>query len=194
MEVNVATMTFFGTTEDFREESVGPSGLERIQDGALSAAACRHFAQGLERLNRGDARQAATCFELALGQAPDFADGHIGLGIAYALDGRIYPALDHLQKAAELEPENFYAHFKLGQFYFKLRIPQKGYAEISRALDCAAALEERKLVAQVLHEEKQREKNGVVRPWWSKPFSRRALYVGAGLVASLLVMLVLYLR
>lgn len=188
----MATIILSEATKDLRLEPAGS--LERVHDAALSAQARRCFSEGIERLNRGGPREAAQHFEQALEVSPDFADAHIALGIAYALDNRIYPALEHLEKATELEPDNFYAHFKLGQFYFKLRIPQKGYAETSRALDCATSLGERKLVAQLLHEERQRENNSVMRPWWNKPFCRSALYLAAGLVATVLGMLVLHVR
>lgn len=179
-----------------REVCPGPSEfkqIERVGSAALPVEARRSFQEGIELLNRGEAREAARSFEEALEAAPDFADGHVGLGIAYAVDSRIYPALDHFERAAELEPRNFFAHFKLGQFYFKLRVPQKGYAEISRALECATTIEERKLVAQVLREERQREHNAVRRPWWNKPFKRAALGLGAVLGAAAILMLFLRL-
>ncbi len=151
------------------------------------------FDEGIERLNRGEAHQAAACFERALEIAPDFADAHVGLGIAFAVDSRVYPALDHLEKAVELEPENFFAHFKLGQLCFKLRVPDKGYAEMARALGCTTRLEERRLVAQLLREERQRERNGVTRPRWNRPFSRAAFFVGIGMGLAALLLLVFHL-
>jgi len=190
----VATTTFPMTIEDARQQCPATSQLARVDKEALSREARWCFTQGIELLNRGEAREAAACFARALAHSPDFADAHVGLGIAYAIDSRIYPALDHLERAAALEPKNFYTHFKLGQFYFKLRIPQKGYAETARALACAATLDERRLVAQILREERQRESSGVRRPWWNRPFSRSALYLGAGLVAAGCAMLVLYMR
>ena len=150
------------------------------------------FAEGLELINRGDASAAAECFEQIVAIAPDYADAHVGLGIAYAVRGRVYPALDHLQEATGLEPDNFFAHFKLGQLYFKLRIPQKGYDEMRKALDCATSAGERKLVGLLIHEEKQHEKKGLARPTWNRTFSRRSLWL---LAASVVVpMLVMFLK
>ncbi len=155
----------------------------------LSAAARGWFEEGLECLGRGEAGEAVKWFEKTLAANPDFADSHVGLGIAYACEHRIYPALDHLERATELEPDNFHAHLKLGQLYFKLRVPQKGYEEMSRALRCVVSLAERKLVAQLLREERQRERNDVRRPWWFKPFSLRTLFLGFLAVVTLFVML-----
>ncbi len=179
--------------EDGCRASGGATQIQRAETAALSAEAQRWFSEGLELLNLGEPRAAVAWFERALEVAPDFADGHVGLGIACAIDSRIYPALDHFERAAELEPWNFFAHFKLGQFYFKLRVPQKGYAEMSRALDCACTLEERKLVAQVLREEKQREHGGVRRPWWNRRFGRTGVLLGAVLGAAAILMLILHL-
>ncbi len=168
-----------------------PRELVPAEKSALPAEAHSYFSEGLERLNRGEARESARCFERALEKAPQFADAHVGLGIACAMECRIYPALDHLERAVELEPGNFYAHFKLGQLYFKLRIPEKGYAEMSRALECATLLEEKRLIAQLVREERQRERQGVARPWWNKPFSWAAIFLGAGCSVVLLVLLLL---
>ena len=180
----MATMNYSPAAQEVCRDSGEVRQIERVGSAALPAVAHRSFQEGIELLNHGEARAAARSFEQVLEAAPDFADGHVGLGIAYAIDSRIYPALDHFERAAELEPWNFFAHFKLGQFYFKLRVPQKGYAEIARALECATTLEERKLVAQVLREERQREHNAVRRPSWYKPFNRAALWLGAALGAA----------
>lgn len=150
---------------------------------ALPAAAQADLASALELIGTGEPAQAAAHLERLLEIAPDFADGHVALGIAYAMVSKVYPALDHLETATRLEPDSFFGHFKLGQLYFKLRIPRKGYDEMKRALDCASSVRERKLVAQLIREEKQREHGGVRRPWWNKPFSRKALYFVGSLAA-----------
>jgi len=180
--------------ECLEEEPTAGAELERGSSSQLPASALSSFRAGIDSLNCGEAKAAAICFGQALSFAPDFADGHIGMGIAYAIDSRVYPALDHLELAVKLEPRNFYAHFKLGQLYFKLRVPQKGYEEAESALRCATSLEERKLVAQLLREERQQEKNGVTRPWWYKPFSKSSVYLGVALVAGLCAALLLVMH
>ena len=150
---------------------------------ALPAAAQEDFALGLERIGTGEPGLAAEHLKRVLQASPDFADARIALGMAYAMQSKIYPALDQLEAANKLEPGNFFGHFKLGQLYFKLRVPQKGYVEMKRALGCATSVRERKLVAQLIREEKQREHNGIRRPWWNKPFSRNGLYITLSVVA-----------
>jgi tetratricopeptide (TPR) repeat protein len=160
----------------------------------LSAEASNCFREGLECLDRGEAAEARNWFERVVSSNPDFADGHIGLGVSHALEHQVYPALEHLEKATELAPESFHAHFKLGQFYFLLRIPQKGYQEMKRALPLAGSLAERRLVAQLLRDERQREKNNAPRPLWNKPFSRRAMALGFGLATAIFTLAVIVLR
>ncbi len=153
------------------------------QRSALPMEISRRFSEGLELMNHGEPAAAATCFEQIVEMCPDFADAHIGLGIAYAVVGKVYPAMDHLEEAANLEPDNFFAHFKLGQLLFKLHVPAKGYEEMQKALDCATSIEERKLVGQLIHEQKQREEKGLGRPTWNRPFSTKTLLLVAASVA-----------
>ena len=103
---------------------LSPGALARSESQLPVEARCS-FNEGLELIESGEPRLAASAFEKALEVAPYYADAHIGVGIAYAMDSRVYPAMDHLERAAEIEPGNFFAHFKLGQLCFKLRTPQK---------------------------------------------------------------------
>ena len=80
------------------------------------------------------------------------------LGIAHALTYNIYPAIDHLETAAQLDQNSFGAHYTMAQLNFKLRIPQKGYEAARLALKCVRTLEQRKMLTQLLREEKAREK------------------------------------
>ncbi|MGH9352170.1 MAG: hypothetical protein ACRD2G_08435 [Terriglobia bacterium] len=151
------------------------------------------FSTGLELIAVDEPRRACECFERVLEAAPRFADGHIALGMALAACSKVYPALDHLQKAAKLEPDNFFAHFKLGHLYFKLRVPRIGYHEMDRALDCATSFRERQLVAQLQREERQREHGAIKRPWWNKPFSRKFLYFAATMAATVGIVLLRFM-
>jgi tetratricopeptide (TPR) repeat protein len=151
-------------------------------------------ASAMEMLEIGEPREAIQKLEEAVACAPHYSDGYVGLGIAYAMTSQVYPALDSFERAAELDPTNFYAHFKLAQFHFKLRIPDKGYEEAGRALKCATTPEEKWLVAQILKEERGREAGGVRRPAWSRPYSRFWLRVGGALLLMGCLALILSLR
>jgi len=157
----------------------------------LSPEAMSHFQEGLASLQVAEAEKAVEQLSRVVELAPQFPEARICLGLAFALSYNIYPALDHLQVAGELDPESFAAHFTLAQLYFKLRIPQKGYTAAQHALKCVTTLEQRKMLAQLLREERARERNGIARPWFNKPFSRPlAYFLGSGAAALVMALLV----
>ncbi len=150
-----------------------------------------HFQEGLKHFRAADPAAAVAAFSRSVLQAPEFGEAHIFLGLAHALICNIYPAFDHLEKAAELQPDSFAAHFTLAQLNFKLRIPKKGYDAARDALRCARTLEQRTMLTQLLKEERARERNGIARPSFSKPFSRPALVMaGSGLAAAVIALIV----
>ena len=157
-------------------------------------AAWHHFRDGVERLNVGEPESALMAFKQALEHSPNMPDAHVGVGVAYALCSEIYPAIDHLEHAVELEPTSFHAHFKLGQLYFKLRVPQKGYQQAKLALQCASTMPERQLIAQLLREERARENNGISRPSLNRKFSKPAFVVGMMIAVLALGSVILYVR
>jgi len=149
------------------------------------------FWEGVQRLQAGDpdAALAALCRSTEL--APQFGEAHLFLGLANALASHIYPALDHLELATQLQPDSFAAHYTLAQLNFKLRIPQKGYQAARHALRCVATLEQRKMLTQLLKEERARERNGIARPWFNTRFSKLGLCLaGGGLAAAIVALLV----
>jgi hypothetical protein len=149
------------------------------------------FREGVERLQIGDPGAALTALSRSTEIAPAFGEAHIFLGLANALTSNIYPAIDHLELATRLQPDSFAAHYTLAQLNFKLRIPQKGYAAAEQALRCVSTLEQRKMLTQLLKEERARERNGIARPWFNTRFSKPGLFlVGGGLAAAILAVLV----
>src|SRR5215831_5719108 len=164
-----------------------PVTLQSECTGAISALARQHFQEGIACLQSGDAAAAVAAFSKSLEHAPEFAEGHVFLGIAHSLTYNIYPAIDHLEEAGRLAPESFAAHYTLAQLNFKLRVPQRGYEEAQKALRCVQTLEQRKLLTQLLKEERQRERNGIARPSFSKPFSRPMLFVAGSVLAAAII-------
>jgi tetratricopeptide (TPR) repeat protein len=158
---------------------------------AIPPEAMAFFHEGLKHFQGGDPGAALAAFSGSVLRAPEFGEAHIFLGLANALTSNIYPAFDHLERAAELQPESFAAHFTLAQLNFKLRIPQKGYEAARAALRCARTLEQRAILTQLLKEERAREQNGIARPWFNKRFSTPALVMaGSGLAAALVALIV----
>lgn len=138
----------------------------------ISDAAMACFHEGLQHFQSGDLGAALTAFSRSVLHAPEFGEAHIFLGLANALTFNIYPAFDHMEKATELQPDSFAAHFTLAQLNFKLRIPEKGYAAAREALRCARTTEQRAMLTQLLKEERARERNGIARPSFGKAWFR----------------------
>jgi tetratricopeptide (TPR) repeat protein len=168
-----------------------PGALQSLQSASLSALAKQSFHQGVECLQSGEAAAAVAALSRSVAHAPDFAPAHVFLGIAHALTSNIYPALDHLELATQLEQDSFAAHYTLAQLNFKLRIPQKGYAASEQARKCISTLEQRKMLTELLKEERARERNGIARPCFNKPFSVPAIVVTCvGLLAAIVAIAV----
>jgi tetratricopeptide (TPR) repeat protein len=172
------------------ELSKSSAPLQFPDRGDLSLQARESFQEGVALIQAGEAKSAIVALSRCIEHGPDFTEAHIYLGVAHAMTCGVYPAMDHLERATELEPDSFMAHFMVAQLNFKLRIPQKGYAAAERALKCARAPQERRMLAQLLKEEHAREHNGIARPWFNKPFSFKSLVVlGGGLAAAVVALI-----
>jgi tetratricopeptide (TPR) repeat protein len=165
-----------------------PSGL------AFPPEAIECFREGVEGLQVGDAGKALAALSRSAELAPDFGEAHVFLGLANALSNQIYPAIDHLELATRLQPDSFAAHYTLAQLNFKLRIPQKGYAAAQHALRCVTTLEQRKMLTQLLKEERVHERNGIARPWFNKPYSKPGLVLAGSGLAAVIGALLLHVR
>ena len=160
----------------------------------LPAEARQDFQEGMERLQKGEAAQAVTALSRCVETAPAFPEARIFLGIAHSLTFNIYPAIDQLEEAAKLDHDSFAAHFTLAQLHFKLRIPKRGYEAANNALRCVATLDQRRMLTQLLKEERERERNGIARPWFNKPFGRPALLLAGSAMAAALVFLITHMH
>jgi len=161
---------------------------------ALSTEAKSTFQQGLAKLQLAEPAEAVELLSRTVELAPHFPEARICLGLAYALTYNIYPAIDHLETAGQMDPESFAAHYTLAKLNFKLRIPQKGYEAAKKALCCIRNLEQRKMLTELLKEERARERNGIARPWFNRPFSKAGLYITSTGLAAAIVALLLNVR
>ena len=171
-----------------------PVALQGTPPPAVSIKARQCFQEGMAHLQCGDAPGAVTALTRSVEHAPAFPDAHMLLGIAHALTSNIYPAIDHLEEAAKLDPDSFAAHYTLAQLNFKLRTPKPGYEAAQRALKCIQTLEQRKMLAQLLKEERERERNGIARPSFTKPFSTRMLVFAGSALAAAIIYVMTYAR
>ena len=170
-----------------------PVAPEGAPPPAISIKARQYFQEGMAHLQSGDADQAVLALSRSVEHAPAFPVAHVFLGIAHALTSNIYPAIDHLEEAAKLDPDSFAAHYTLAQLNFKLRTPKPGYEAAQRALKCVQTIEQRKMLTQLLKEERERERNGIARPSFTKPFRARMLVVVGGALATAIIFLMAYM-
>jgi tetratricopeptide (TPR) repeat protein len=168
--------------------------LQLSAGGTLSIEARHCFQDGLARLQAAEPGEAVELFTRVVELAPNFPEARVCLGLAYALTYQIYPAIDHLEIAGELDPQSFAAHYTLAELNFKMRIPQKGYEAAERARKCISTIEQRKMLTELLKEERARERNGIARPWFNTPFSKTGLYLAGGGLAAAITALLLHVR
>jgi tetratricopeptide (TPR) repeat protein len=168
--------------------------LQTIETAELSVPALADFHEGLAMMEAGQGHSAVSALTRCVEQAPGFTAGHIWLGIAHAVTCSVYPALDHLEKAAELAPNCFAAHYTLAKYYFTLRIPHKGYASAELALACAKGSQERVALSQLLSKERERERNGIARPLFDRKFGVGFGVVAVSGIAALLCAMMVHLR
>ena len=168
--------------------------LQFSAGGTLSIEAKRCFQDGMAKLQAAEPAEAVELFTRVVELAPNFPEARVCLGLAYALSYKIYPAMDHLEIAGELDPESFAAHFTLAQLNFKLRTPRKGYEAAERARKCISTIEQRRMLTELLKEERARERNGISRPWFNTPFSKTGLLLAGGGLAAAITALLLHVR
>jgi tetratricopeptide (TPR) repeat protein len=164
-----------------------PVGLQSTTAPTLTREARESFQEGIAHLQSGEAAEAVMALSRTIEYAPTFPEAHIFMGIAQSLTCDIYPAIDHLEEAARLAPDSFIAHYTLAQLNFKLRVPKAGYEAAQRALKCVQTLEQRKILTQLLKEEKAREAKGISRPSFTRPFSRRMLLLGGSALGAAII-------
>ncbi len=161
---------------------------------ALSTEVVNCFQQGLAKLQVAEPAEAVELLTRAVELAQHFPEARICLGLAYALTYNIYPAIDQLEIAGQLDPQNFAAHFSLAQLNFKLRIPEKGYEAAKHALKCVGTLEQRRMLTELLKEERARERNGIARPATNRPYSKLGLLLAGGGLAAAVIALLIHVR
>ena len=171
-----------------------PVALQGASPPAVSMKAKQYFQEGVAHLQIGEAAEAVTALSRSVEYAPAFPEAQVFLGIAHALTHNIYPAIDHLEEATKLDPKSFAAHFTLAQLNFKLRIPQNGYEVARKALRCVQTLEQRKMLTQLLKEERERERNGIARPSFAKPFSTPILFLAGSALAGAIMFVLAQMR
>jgi tetratricopeptide (TPR) repeat protein len=74
-----------------------------------------YFSRGLIRLRRNDLQAALSDFDEVIKAAPEYVEGLIYRGLVLETMGRIQQAASDLQRAGEIAPGDYRAHYQLGR-------------------------------------------------------------------------------
>ncbi len=157
-------MNSYGETSSTMS-SKRPIPIVRDADAALS--------RGIEALERERIEEAIGLLRQAADLAPGSARAWLALGIAATRALEIGEATTALKNAIELEPRNFYAHFRMAQLYMRVGVPTLARTELDIAMDLSEDEGQRALARQLLAIDKQRETKRIWRPDFTKLKLRR---------------------
>ena len=120
--------------------------------------------------------------ETACEQNPRSADLRTCLGMAYAMDYRVYQSMDALELAVQLEPGHFFAQFKYAELHYRLRILIRAEQETLKALELAGNAWELSLARKQLQEIRRLMREGTQKPEWSKSLTIPSLFLLAMII------------
>ena len=129
--------------------------------------------------------------ELACEENPRSADLRTCLGMAHAMNYDVYRSMDALERAVELEPDNFFAQLKLSELNYRLRALIKAEKETLKALELATNSWEANLARRQLQEIRKLMREGTQKPEWTKPLRGPALCL---LAMTIILCLAVYLK
>jgi hypothetical protein len=128
--------------------------------------------------------------EKAVADHPESADLKTCLGMAYAMDYRVYRSMDLLQAATAQDPNHFFAQFKLSELFYRLRALPRAEEETLRAVALAGNGWELGMARRQLQDIRQRIREGTQRPEWNKSLKTPAIaFVAVSVCLCLLSLL-----
>lgn len=119
---------------------------------------------------------------------PESVDLRVCLGMAYAMDYRVYKSMDALEHAVAVNPFHFFARLKYAELLYRLRILRDAEKETLHALELAGEFWELTMARKQLQQIREKMREGTQRPAWSESLSVPALLLSAGILLVFLVM------
>jgi tetratricopeptide (TPR) repeat protein len=110
---------------------------------------------------------------------PNSCDLRTCLGIAQAMRFEVYKSMDALERAVEIDPQNFLAQIKYAELFYRLRALERAEHETLRALDLCQAPWELALGRKQLQEIRRLRREGTQKPTWTKSLGLPALLLAA---------------
>jgi tetratricopeptide (TPR) repeat protein len=127
--------------------------------------------------------------EAACLERPSSADLRTCLGMAYAVNYDINKSMDALEKATELEPENFWAQVKLAELHYRLRTLVVAERETLRAVNLARNGWQLAIARKQLNTIRQLRHLGTRDVTWDKPLMAPTLVVSGMIALAFVVMM-----
>lgn len=126
------------------------------------------LAKGKDALEGGRLSEAIESLKRALEVDSRSVETHLHLSMALVMASQVYEAIDILEAALALSPNDFMVNFKLAEIYFMLCVPEKGRQYLKTAMGASSSPEERQLLRVLMSQESDREKRRIYRPTFSK--------------------------
>ncbi len=110
-------------------------------------------------------------------QNPQSADLRTCLGMAHAMNYDVYKSMDALERAVELDGDNFFAQLKYSELLYRLRALPWSEEETLKAVELAKNNWQLSLARKQLIEIRRLIREGTQKPAWTKPLAIPALAI-----------------
>src|SRR5439155_25718492 len=124
----------------------------------------------------------------AIIENPQSADLRTFLGMAYAMNFKVYKSMDALEAATQVQPENFWAQLKYTELHYRLRALSRAEEETLKAVHLARNPWELSLARKQLQEIRRLRRESARDVSWTKPLTQPVLVLGAMMLIVFVVM------
>ncbi|MDO8431737.1 MAG: hypothetical protein Q7S58_04920 [Candidatus Binatus sp.] len=120
--------------------------------------------RGMEALEFDRIDEAVGVLRQAAEIAPDSHDVQLIYGVALMRAMEMYPAIAALEAAIALDPQSFFAHFRIAEAYMRVGVPSRAKEYLDTAMQISVTPEQRKMVRELASLEAKRAPLRVWRP------------------------------
>lgn len=116
----------------------GSSSSSDLTEGSTDVSV--RFSRGLDLIRRSKVDEARQVFEDIINEDLEYAPAHFGLGCVFAFEGLIGKALYEWNRAVEIHPDFWEAHYALAWAYYDVEDQKRGYEHVSKAVESGVEL------------------------------------------------------
>ncbi len=129
--------------------------------------------RGMEALEFNRIDEAVGVLRQAAELAPDSHDVQLIFGVALMRAMEMYPAIAALETAIALDPQSFFAHFRIAEAYMRMGVPSRAKEYLDTAMQISVTPEQRQMVRELASLEARRAPTRVWRPDFLTRLSKR---------------------